>query len=292
MKTYILSQLSKFKKVSSSLDEKTEVEKILCGKPWHIFNDGDVCETYLFEPNGKLRIILGGKVTNAQWEYVETLKCVQLSLKDQQYMLQLSFFDQTLLAMKLYSGNEYCIMIEESRYADSQLKTLNDVQQYFVAIAAKQEKQLQEQKQLEEKRIQKERHQAEFQRIKEEASSAWLNSNEYKDFRKKHKFGVWVRLSPLGGILVAFISIFAFSSGLLGTTFLVVKNKLFLGWLCIVLAIMAITFIILLVISDSSLDKSYHTTHQQFVEEYLRTFKYSLTSEEVDDIVKHCPDLT
>lgn len=310
MKTYILSQLSKLKKVSSSLDEKTEVEKILCGKPWHIFNDGDVCETYLFEPNGKLRIILGGKVTNAQWEYVEALKCVQLSLKDQQYMLQLSFFDQTLLAMKLYSGNEYCIMIEESRYADSQLKTLNDVQQYFAAIAAKQEKQLQEQKRLEilqilkEKKLEEERireqkrkeeeaekkrqHQIELNRIKEEISSAWLNSDECKKFRKKHKWSLVTGLRVLRGLLfclsimVIFVNLTAFSCEHLGFWTLIV--------LPIELIFMSVPLIWLLG-RPYALDESYKVTYTQFVEEYLRTSKISLTSTEVESIVEHRPNL-
>lgn len=316
MKTYILSQLSKLKKVSSSLDEKTEVEKILCGKPWHIFNDGDVCETYLFEPNGKLRIILGGKVTNAQWEYVEALKCVQLSLKDQQYMLQLSFFDQTLLAMKLYSGNEYCIMIEESRYADSQLKTLNDVQQYFAAIAAKQEKQLQEQKQLEilqilkEKKLEEERiraqkrkeeeaekerqHQIELNRIKEEISSAWLNSDECKKFRKKHKVRLW-RYSSCAcmslfilfvAVSVAEIVAFFYSLGC-GAYELSVQIAIF--------ANPFVTYVLcecLWEINGTKLRSNYNRSYTQFVEKYLHSFKYSLTSTEVDDIVKHCPDLT
>lgn len=304
MKTYILSQLSKLKKVSSSLDEKTEVEKILCGKPWHIFNDGDVCETYLFEPNGKLRIILGGKVTNAQWEYVEALKCVQLSLKDQQYMLQLSFFDQTLLAMKLYSGNEYCIMIEESRYADSQLKTLNDVQQYFATIAAKQEKQLQEQKQLEEKRLLEQKrkeeesekgkkHQIELNRIKEDISSAWLNSDECKKFREQHKWSL-----VTGLVVLSFFIIISINAVLIFVLAYIIKKYLGDDWV-LLLTILSVLFIFEFVYFFTSwnnrpyaLDESYKVTYTQFVEEYLRTFKYSLTSTEVESIIKYRPNLT
>lgn len=199
----------------------------------------------------------------AQWEYVEALKCVQLSLDDQQYMLQLSFSDQQLLAMKLYSGNEYCIMIEESRYAECKLKTLNDVQQYFTAIAAKQEKQLQEQKRLEEESEQKKERKAEIDCIKNKVSFVWLNSDKCKDFCKKHKVGLW--LANLPDWMIAFPALMLFFSSIIISEYgiiLVTRSQFIMaGWLCIAFGLVIVISFGYLVVYSFLLRNSYIKTH-------------------------------
>lgn len=168
MKTYLIEKFKSLKSKIEFLDQKAEIQKIedevkniLCKNPWHVFNDGDQNELYLFDKNNTLSIVYAGKVTKAEWKYVKDLKSVEITTKDQIYMLQMVWLeDSELLCMRLYGTNEYCFMIEDQKRNTCGFKQLSDVTNYILAI----EKQRIEAA----KQAEKNRRELELQRIEEE----------------------------------------------------------------------------------------------------------------------------
>lgn len=168
MKTYLIEKFKSLKSKIEFLDQKAEIQKIedevkniLCKNPWYVFNDGDQNELYLFDKNNTLSIVYAGKVTKAEWKYVKDLKSVEITTKDQIYMLQMVWLeDSELLCMRLYGTNEYCFMIEDQKRNTCGFKQLSDVTNYILAI----EKQRIEAA----KQAEKNRRELELQRIEEE----------------------------------------------------------------------------------------------------------------------------
>ncbi len=183
MKTYLIEKFKSLKSKIELLDQKAEIQKIedevksiLCKNPWHVFNDGDQNELYLFDENNTLSIVYAGKVTKAEWKYVKELKSVEITTKDQIYMLQMAWFENTdLLCMRLYGTDEYCFMIEDKKWDTCGFKQLSDVTNHILAIEKQKEqlrivaaKRAEEQRQeLKRQRIEKEKARREKERIKD-----------------------------------------------------------------------------------------------------------------------------
>ncbi|MBO7315842.1 MAG: hypothetical protein J6U44_01570 [Paludibacteraceae bacterium] len=188
MKTYLIEKFKSLKSKIELLDQKAEIQKIedevkniLCKNPWHVFNDGDQNELYLFDENNTLSIIYSGKVTKAEWKYVKELKSVEITTKDQIYMLQMAWFENTdLLCMRLYGTDEYCFMIEDKKWDTCGFKQLSDVTNHILAIEKQKEqlrivaaKRAEEQRQeLKRQRIEKEKAKAKARREKERIKDA------------------------------------------------------------------------------------------------------------------------
>ncbi len=188
MKTYLIEKFKSLKSKIELLDQKAEIQKIedevkniLCKNPWHVFNDGDQNELYLFDENNTLSIVYAGKVTKAEWKYVKELKSVEITTKDQIYMLQMAWFENTdLLCMRLYGTDEYCFMIEDKKWDTCGFKQLSDVTNHILAIEKQKEqlrivaaKRAEEQRQeLKRQRIEKEKAKAKARREKERIKDA------------------------------------------------------------------------------------------------------------------------
>ncbi len=173
MKTYLIEKFKSLKSKIEFLDQEAEIQKIedevkniLCKNPWHVFNDGDQNELYLFDKNNTLSIVYAGKVTKAEWKYVKELKSVEITTKDQIYMLQMAWFENTdLLCMRLYGTDEYCFMIEDKKWNTCGFKQLSDVTNHILAI----EKQKEQLRIVAAKRAEEQRQELKKrQRIKEE----------------------------------------------------------------------------------------------------------------------------
>lgn len=193
MKTYLIEKFKSLKSKIEFLDQKAEIQKIedevkniLCKNPWHVFNDGDQNELYLFDKNNTLSIVYAGKVTKAEWKYVKDLKSVEITTKDQIYMLQMVWLeDSELLCMRLYGTNEYCFMIEDQKRNTCGFKQLSDVTNYILAIekqrieaAKRAEEQWQE---LERQRIEEEKARRERERIEDAKKRLLMEREKWKE---------------------------------------------------------------------------------------------------------------
>ncbi len=195
MKTYLIEKFKSLKAQIELLDQKAEIQKIedevkniLCKNPWHVFNDGDQNELYLFGENNTLSIVYAGKVTKAEWKYVKDLNSVEIATNDQIYMLQMAWLENSeLLCMRLYGTNEYCFMIEDKKWETCGFKQLSDVTNHILAI----EKQKEHLRIEAAKRAEEERQRLERQRFEEarraEEERQRLERQRFEEARRAKK---------------------------------------------------------------------------------------------------------
>ena len=175
MKTYILSTLNRYKQFS----ENSDVKSILCNKSWRLFNDSGEQELYIFQDNGTIFYSNNGKVLNGTWQYISANQSLIITIQSQSYMLHPEFKDTVILALKLDGTQNYLFMIDEKDSYSYKLKTLNDIESYFIEKERKIEenrrliqqqteiRRVEEQRQAEARRVEEQR-QAEARRIEEQ----------------------------------------------------------------------------------------------------------------------------
>lgn len=130
MKTYILSIIKDIQKYSENLDAKA----ILCNKPWIVFNDAGEKEVYIFKKEGKLRIVLSGRVFDTSWEYESSNKSIIINGVDERYMVHPAFVDGTVLALNVDGTDKYSFLIEEENVKKFAPKTLTELNDYFLEL--------------------------------------------------------------------------------------------------------------------------------------------------------------
>lgn len=151
MQSYVLSIISDIKRFSENLDAKA----ILSNKPWIVFNDAGEKEVYIFKRDGKLRIVLNGRVFDASWEYESANKSIVINGSQERVMVHPAFVDGTILALNIDGTDKYSFLIEEQNAKDFAPKTLEDLNGYFLEV--KQRKLERERVLLERRRVIEER---------------------------------------------------------------------------------------------------------------------------------------
>lgn len=181
MKTYLFEKINQYK----SLSEKLDAKAILSNKAWRVFNDNKEKQVYIFQDNGTVLITTNGIGTKMSWEYLTANKSIIIKNADNSFvMLHPAFVAQNILVFKL-DGTERCaFMIDENCLEFSCLKSLSDIEQYFMEL---------EQKKL--SLIQKEKSYKEAQKLeeaeREKARQIYREIN--KDaFKKTYKQGIKV----------------------------------------------------------------------------------------------------
>lgn len=130
MKTYILSIIKDIQKYSENLDAKA----ILCNKPWIVFNDAGEKEVYIFKKEGKLRIVLSGRVFDTSWEYESSNKSIIINGENEKFMVHPAFVDGTVLALNVDGTDKYSFLIEEENVKKFAPKTLTELNDYFLEL--------------------------------------------------------------------------------------------------------------------------------------------------------------
>ena len=167
MKTYILSIIKDIQKYSENLDAKA----ILCNKPWIVFNDAGEKEVYIFKKEGKLRIVLSGRVFDTSWEYESSNKSIIINGVDERYMVHPAFVDGTVLALNVDGTDKYSFLIEEENAKEFAPKTLTELNDYFLELKQRKledERRLIEAKEIEKKKKAQEKLRLEKERIEYE----------------------------------------------------------------------------------------------------------------------------
>lgn len=240
MKTYILDSLNRMKRFGESLDVKT----ILCNKAWQIFNDTGEKEMYIFQESGEVLLSNNGIVSHGNWQYISANKSILISIKESSYMLHPSFLINNILALKLDGTERYMLMIEEHSFVALQLKSLEDLNKYFLSIEAN------------EIEMEKEKNQKNNEEVlRQDAVRAWeakrdqvLNSNKDDKHCNHLMIGVWVLL--------------------LSSVFLVVFAQSYI--LVAIASFVTVFSMIVALIYDSKRDKIYQNELNLFIENYIK----------------------
>lgn len=140
MKAYILDSIERFKRYSKKLD----VCVVLCNKSWLVFNDDGVSEIYIFNEDGSMIISNDGIVTNSSWRFISANDSLVISTPSQSYMLKPSFLYKEIFVLQLYGVERYAFLIEETAANILNLKSLSDLQSYFLEAIEKFERETRE----------------------------------------------------------------------------------------------------------------------------------------------------
>ncbi len=246
MKTYVLYSINKLKRLGENLDAKT----ILCNKSWLIFNDSGEKILYIFSENGEILLTVNGIVSQGKWKYISANKSIVISADNKSYMLHPSFLDQNIMALNLDGTESYMLMIDEHSVLASKVKSLEDLNKYFLSIEEA-ETQKKQAIQLEDKKSE----------LRKEALRAWGECS--KDILEKNKlYKRYNKCSIFGGILclVLLISAIICASLFSYMGVLALLLLLFLG---------LVVVIIFSVMKDSIIEKQ----EEKFVSDYIEKHK-------------------
>lgn len=243
MKTYVLYSINKLKRLGENLDAKT----ILCNKSWLIFNDSGEKILYIFSENGEILLTVNGIVSQGKWKYISANKSIVISADNKSYMLHPSFLDQNIMALNLDGTESYMLMIDEHSVLASKVKSLEDLNKYFLSIEEA-ETQKKQAIQLEDKKSE----------LRKEALRAWGESS--KDILKKNKlYKRYNKCSTFGGIL---------SLVLLISAIICASLSLNMGFLALS-SVGPVVAIIFSVMKDSIIEKQ----EEKFVSDYIEKHK-------------------
>ena len=221
MKTYILDSLNRMKRFGESLDVKT----ILCNKAWQIFNDTGEKEMYIFQESGEVLLSNNGIVSHGNWQYISANKSILISIKESSYML----------------------MIEEHSFVALQLKSLEDLNKYFLSIEAN------------EIEMEKEKNQKNNEEVlRQDAVRAWeAKKDQVLNANKDYKHCKNMMISAFVLLCSSFLLLGVLS--LLGGLLLVIASILFVCSMSVAL-----------LHYDTKRDKIYEKERNLFIENYIK----------------------
>lgn len=243
MKTYILDSLNRMKRFGESLDVKT----ILCNKAWQIFNDTGEKEMYIFQESGEVLLSNNGIVSHGNWQYISANKSILISIKESSYMLHPSFLINNILALKLDGTERYMLMIEEHSFVALQLKSLEDLNKYFLSIEAN------------EIEMEKEKNQKNNEEVlRQDAVRAWeAKKDQVLNANKDYKHCKNMMISAFVLLCSSFLLLGVLS--LLGGLLLVIASILFVCSMSVAL-----------LHYDTKRDKIYEKERNLFIENYIK----------------------
>lgn len=250
MKTYLLDSLNRIKRKGENLDAKT----ILCNKSWLIFNDSGDKELYIFQENGEVLISLNGIVSKGSWQYIPANKSIVISVKENSYMLHPSFMANNIMALKLDGTEKYMLMIEEKSMLAHNVKTLEDINNYFISIEEAERNKEQKEKRKEQEAILLDKE----TKLRNEANKAWLE-NEAVIMAKNKKYQKYKLYSRVI-IFLTYCSLILFVVLLCNPEF-AIEATLFILVFCILLGFAANL--------STKLNKIYDIEKGNFLENYL-----------------------
>ncbi len=127
MKTYISDIIPKIQKFSQKLDNLT----LLTDHHWVVIDDDikSYKNVYIFRKNNELLISQNGKVEKTKWEYLGH-NSLLIDRKEDSYLFRHGFFDESILALKVDSKNEYAFLVNESKF-DKELNSLERIVEFL-----------------------------------------------------------------------------------------------------------------------------------------------------------------
>ncbi len=246
MKTYVLYSINKLKRLGENLDAKT----ILCNKSWLIFNDSGEKILYIFSENGEILLTVNGIVSQGKWKYISANKSIVISADNKSYMLHPSFLDQNIMALNLDGTESYMLMIDEHSVLASKVKSLEDLNKYFLSIEEA-ETQKKQAIQLEDKKSE----------LRKEALRAWGESS--KDILEKNKlYKRYNKCSTFGGILCLVLLISA-----------IICAPLSFDGVLTALLMLSFLGLVVTIIFSSMKDSIIEKQEEKFVSDYIEKHK-------------------
>lgn len=122
MKTFIADIIPKIQRYSQRLDDLTKLTN------QHWVSLGDITQTkrvFIFRGNNQLLISENGVVEKGSWEYLGN-QSLLLETKNESFLLKHGFFDETIIALKLDSTDNYAFFVNETKY-HTELNSISDI---------------------------------------------------------------------------------------------------------------------------------------------------------------------
>lgn len=174
MKTYILNSINRLINYSQNLDASA----VLFDKSWEVFNESGEKELMIFRANSELLISRNGIIQKGKWELLDFANMI-IDVGEKSYLLNATYVEEKLLALKLDGTKQYMIMIEANMKNRFFLNSIESIENYlelqYVKMEEKEKKEeekirlesiKQAEKEIKEKQIKKEKE--EEQRILKE----------------------------------------------------------------------------------------------------------------------------
>lgn len=209
MKTFLLSIPERLRLAN----EKLDINSMLCGKSWIVFNEGGDKQEMIFQKNKRLILSTNGDVSNLEWEYLRENRSILLTTEPgATKMLQPYFRDDYILALKVNGQEQYMILFDKNAVNTFVLNTLKELQEYFdeknrISIGSQQAKNLQKE------------HEDTKKRLEADIWKELKTDVKFQDALKKEMEGCRVlRIISLSAIILAILSLvvaFIFKSGFL-----------------------------------------------------------------------------
>lgn len=113
MKTFLTSIIPKIQKFSKKLDDIS----VFTDKHWVVIdNSSDSKLVYIFRGNNEILISQNGKVSKGKWEFLGNRFLLIDLNEDSSYLFKLDFTDDSILALKIDSKEEYAFLINETKF--------------------------------------------------------------------------------------------------------------------------------------------------------------------------------
>lgn len=124
-----------------------------------------------FKKEGKLRIVLSGRVFDTSWEYESSNKSIIINGENEKFMVHPAFVDGIILALNVDGTDKYSFLIEEDNAIKFAPKTLTELNGYFLDLKQRkleEERRLIKDKKIEEQKKAQEEIRLEKKRIENE----------------------------------------------------------------------------------------------------------------------------
>lgn len=145
--------LMKIPEILQGISKNLDVQAILCGRAWVIFNDENVKVILIFEKDGTLIISRNGNASKGSWNYINANSTILIEESHQAFLLHPSFLDEVVFALRQDGTEHYIFLIDEKSQNMFDTLCLNSLHQYFSNRA---QKAIERQEQLKKQTIEEE----------------------------------------------------------------------------------------------------------------------------------------
>lgn len=167
--------LMKIPEILQGISKNLDVQAILCGRAWVIFNDENKKIVFIFEKDGTLIISRNGNASKGFWNYISANSTILIEESHQAFLLHPSFLDEVIFALRQDGTEHYVFMIDEKCQNMFDTLCLNSLHQYFSNKAQKAiESQEQLKKQTIEEELIKERRRQEDEKLRSDLMKVML----------------------------------------------------------------------------------------------------------------------
>lgn len=125
MKTYITNIINQV----SEFSQKQEENVNLINFHWVLINESNIKKVFIFRKNQELLVSLGGQVERGKWEDLG-YNSFLLEFNEGSFLFKQEFIDDTVLALKLDSQNQYALFINETKFGED-LNSLVDLEKFL-----------------------------------------------------------------------------------------------------------------------------------------------------------------